>query len=316
MIPNNIFQTHKSIEYIKKNIHLLNAHNSWSKNIQFKYHFYNDAQCDKFIHNFFPEIKDIYDNLPLRVMKADLWRYCIIYKYGGIYADADTVLKKNPSFLTNNYNKYLVVVPENNTHFCQWVFSAPAKSPVLKSIIDLSVKRIRAVKEFKGKHIIHYLTGPAVFTDGICKYLNIPMRQYNMNDFSYLDSGDKQLKYGNHRGILDFEQPFNKVKIGNSKTNTKIIKLDKNYPSGTELTFIHNYKDTFSYKFNENKLSITRTDEDGGWGQDLTAYKFNSLSKIIIFTSSIFHREWVNHLFSGQWSDGWCNERDRTLRNN
>ena len=34
--------------------------------------------------------------LPIAVMKADLWRYCVIYKYGGIYADADTVCKINP----------------------------------------------------------------------------------------------------------------------------------------------------------------------------------------------------------------------------
>ena len=50
----------------------------------------------------FPEIKDAYDSLPIRVMKADLWRYCILYKYGGIYADSDTVLLKYPSFFTNN----------------------------------------------------------------------------------------------------------------------------------------------------------------------------------------------------------------------
>ena len=54
--------------------------------------------------------------------------------------------------------------------------------------------------------------------------------------------------------------------------NTKIIKLDKIYPSDTKLNFIHNYKDAFIYKFNNNELSITRTDETFGWGQDLIGY--------------------------------------------
>jgi len=29
--------------------------------------------------HYFPEIKDAYDKLPLNVIKADLWRYCIIF---------------------------------------------------------------------------------------------------------------------------------------------------------------------------------------------------------------------------------------------
>lgn len=49
--------------------------------------------------------------------------------------------------------------------------------------------------------------------------------------------------------------------IGSSQTNTKIIKLDKIYP-----------KDTFTYIFNNNELSITRTDETFDCGQDLIGY--------------------------------------------
>ena len=309
MIPKNIFQTHKSLDYIKKNTKLRNACNSWSKNTDYNYKFYNDKQCDNFIYDFFPEIKDVYDKLPLKVMKSDLWRYCIIYKYGGIYADADTVLLQNPSFLTNYCNKDIVIVPENNTHFCQWVFSAPANSPVLKSVIDLSVKRIRETKEFKGEHIIHYLTGPAVFTDGILNYLNLPLKKYSLLNYNYLDT------HGKEGNILDFEDPYNLIKIGNSDMNTKIIELDKKLPSDTELTFIHKYGDTFSYNINDNTLSITRTDVDSGWGQDLIAYKFNTKykSKIRVFTHSSFHKLWVKHLFSGKWKDGWCKQRDRLL---
>jgi len=108
-------------------------------------------------------------------MKADLWRYCIVYYYGGIYADADAICLINPSIMLQNAQ--FVIVPENNVHLCQWVFAAPKNSPFLKSVIDLSVKRIQ---EWDGKildHIIHYLTGPGVFTDGIENYLksiNLP----------------------------------------------------------------------------------------------------------------------------------------------
>ena len=47
---------------------------------------------------------------------------------------------------------------------------------------------------------------------------------------------------------------------------------DKIYPKDTKLNFIHNYKDTFTYIFNNNMLSITRTDETIGWDQNLICY--------------------------------------------
>lgn len=69
-------------------------------------------------------------------------------------------------------------------------------------------------------------------------------------------------------------QNLNIIEIGSSKTNTKIIKLDKIYPTDTKLNFISNYKDTFTYIFNNNELSITRTDETFGWDQNLIGYLF------------------------------------------
>jgi len=66
----------------------------------------------------------------------------------------------------------MVCAPEEDTmHLCQWTFAAPEKSPLLKSIIELSIKRIANMQVIKGEHIIHFLTGPGVFTDGIEKYL-------------------------------------------------------------------------------------------------------------------------------------------------
>jgi len=171
----NIFQTHKNINYILKNKQLSQSVYSWAKfnNHSFNHHFYNDTQCDLFMKNIASYInEDIYNaycKLPLAVMKADLWRYCIIYHFGGIYADTDTICKTNPTLFIND--SLLTIVPENRCHLCQWVFAAPKGSPVLKSVIDLSVERILSAQEIKGEHIVHHLTGPGVFTDGIEKYL-------------------------------------------------------------------------------------------------------------------------------------------------
>ena len=172
IIPKKIFQTHKSIEFIRSNPKLKNAINSWRKHVpEYEYYFYTDVVCDKFMQeNFEGCVYDAYKRLPLGVMKADLWRYCVIYKYGGIYADVDAICNVHPNILLKNFQ--LVCAPEDvENFFCQWTFAAPAGSPILKSIIDLSVDRISNIVHFKGPDLVHFLTGPKVFTDGIEKYL-------------------------------------------------------------------------------------------------------------------------------------------------
>lgn len=211
MIPRNIFQTHKSLEYVKSDKRLFNAVQSWRKS-NFSYFFFNDKQMSNFMEICYPDIKPLYDRLPLTVMKADLWRYCVIYKYGGIYADVDTILNINPNIFINN--KLLVVAPENNVHFCQYFFAAPPNSPVLKCVIDLAVERITNTINIKGEHITHYLTGPAVFTDGIIKYL----KSQNINvptddDFMvYHPTTYGRLKEGN---IFRYENICNNIEVIN-----------------------------------------------------------------------------------------------------
>jgi len=186
----NIYQTHKSTSYIQSNLTICRAVKSWVRHTNvFNYYFYNDDMCDQFMKNTTQYInKDIYNaycKLTIPVMKADLWRYCIIYHFGGIYADTDTICKVDPKIFINN--SLLTIVPENSCHLCQWVFAAPKESPILKSVIDLSVERILSIKEIKGEHIVHYLTGPGVFTDGIEKYL----KEHNLTTFEH----NKQLYY-------------------------------------------------------------------------------------------------------------------------
>jgi mannosyltransferase OCH1-like enzyme len=121
--------------------------------------------------NFSEDVYKAYQRLPMAVMKADLWRYCVIYMYGGIYTDADAECMIHPDIFTSA-KTLLVCGPENDgIHLCQWCFAAPKHSPIIKSVIDLSVQRILTVPKITGEHIVHYLTGPLCFTDGIEQYL-------------------------------------------------------------------------------------------------------------------------------------------------
>ena len=57
-------------------------------NPAFEHHLYDNAMCRAFIKdNYDKKVLDAYDELLPGAFKADLWRYCILYKTGGIYLD-------------------------------------------------------------------------------------------------------------------------------------------------------------------------------------------------------------------------------------
>ncbi len=66
---------------------------SWKQQYGWEYRFYNDDEAAEFISMHFPpEVRQAYDDLLPGAFKADLFRYCVLFIYGGIYADVDVML--------------------------------------------------------------------------------------------------------------------------------------------------------------------------------------------------------------------------------
>lgn len=85
-IPNNIFQTWQDKKLPP--LMYLAIQNIKKLNPRFKYYLFDDDECREFIkNNFYIDFLNAYDNLIPGAYKADLWRYCILYKKGGIYLD-------------------------------------------------------------------------------------------------------------------------------------------------------------------------------------------------------------------------------------
>ena len=59
------------------------------QNPEFEHHLYDEKKCRRYIQTHFPShVLDAYDAIVPHAYKADLWRYCILYKKGGIYLDS------------------------------------------------------------------------------------------------------------------------------------------------------------------------------------------------------------------------------------
>jgi len=58
------------------------------RNPELEFKLYDESQCRHFIeNNFDKDVLDAYNKLSPSSYKSDLWRYCVLYKNGGIYID-------------------------------------------------------------------------------------------------------------------------------------------------------------------------------------------------------------------------------------
>jgi mannosyltransferase OCH1-like enzyme len=80
---------HLTAKY-KSNTNIIQINYLKKINPEFEVHFYNDELCKKFLlENYNKKFVDCFLNIKLGEHKADFFRYCILYKYGGYYIDTD-----------------------------------------------------------------------------------------------------------------------------------------------------------------------------------------------------------------------------------
>jgi mannosyltransferase OCH1-like enzyme len=136
-VPLNIFQVGINKDNISNHIKIINP--------EFNYFYFDEKDCDDFIYNNYPDyIYNAYKKLIPIDYKFDLWKYCILYKYGGIYIDNKFECNiKLINLIDNNffvsdrnyyYNKFLI-----NTDF---IISIP-NNPIFKLAITDIINNIK-----------------------------------------------------------------------------------------------------------------------------------------------------------------------------
>ena len=196
MIPKIIWQTYKD-PFDQLQPYMLDAVNTWKTlNPEYEYRYMDDSQAAQFIlEEYGQEWHDLFVGLPVGVMRGDLWRYMIIYKYGGVYTDLDTeCLNPINTWLNEEYE--MIVCPETEIHFCQWTFAASAGNPILKSVLD-TIKEKLINPTYGSPHFVHTHTGPDIWTKGILKALNIQVNNL-IDDYLLLNSSDNAKLYKFH----------------------------------------------------------------------------------------------------------------------
>lgn len=112
--------------------------------------------------------------------RADLFRYLLIYRMGGVYLDIksrmtrplDEIIREDDRFLLSNWGDYNLVLHHELSdiprgEFQNWHIIAVAGHPFLKAVIDAVLAKIDSYRPWLhgvGKNAVIRVTGPIAYT--------------------------------------------------------------------------------------------------------------------------------------------------------
>ncbi|MBT9369617.1 glycosyltransferase [Rhizobium sp. CSW-27] len=124
---------------------------SWQRlNPDWDYRFWDDAALRQFMAAEFPDLLPLFDGYSRPVQRADLARYCLLKRFGGVYTDIDTRCLAPLAPLAEDTRIILCEEPPERHHHAQrrglptlffnGVMASPAGHPFWDKVIDLCVR--------------------------------------------------------------------------------------------------------------------------------------------------------------------------------
>lgn len=198
-IPKTIWQTSKDYPD-KKSGQLIS---SWiSKNPDYSWKFMDDVRCDLFIkQNFIPEVYHMYTQVPLGVMRADIWRVAVIYAYGGVYCDTDTLCLQPISSWVSSNNQLVVGVEVDQGDLLNYTFAATPKHPALLSVLNELLMLFNSDNFMKDSSTPVQDFGQYGFSHGILDY-------YSMSSQEQMKLGGSSEYYNENSKVISENTKF------------------------------------------------------------------------------------------------------------
>lgn len=170
---------------------------------------YTGPEAAKFVRKHYQHFYEVYSSLLSPVAQADLFRYLILHKLGGVYTDIDTTaLCPIHGWIPEDFSERDISLvigievdePSFNAHkvaswgwalnfqFVQWTIMARPEHPVLERASELAIENLRNLSAERNEPI-HRLdlskldlvrtTGPGAFTKAVLEYLEVPASEFH-----------------------------------------------------------------------------------------------------------------------------------------
>ena len=158
---------------------------TWTdRNPAWQTRFYDDAACVSFVRSEFPEYYDAYTSLPKDVERSDFFRYLVVLRLGGVYADVDTecvtpldaFLRPRDALVVGWEGEFATDEMAYSRHFVRrrqvlnWAFAAAPGHPALREVCDRIKENARRVFSNNTNRDTLERTGPGPFTDVVLRH--------------------------------------------------------------------------------------------------------------------------------------------------
>lgn len=204
-IPNIIFRTLNDMEVHKSMFDY--CHQKWVEmNPDYSVIWFDNKQRDEFMkNNYNDRIVSAYNKIKPGAYKADIWRLCILYKYGGVYVDAYATpyIPISELLKTNNY-PFISVLEYAGIH--NGLLISEKEHPFLEQAIMDCVVNIE--NNYYGNSSLD-ITGPNCLGRSLNKVLNRPVdTKFNLG---VNDDGDYsfylyKFEWGPYQNIYDGDE--------------------------------------------------------------------------------------------------------------
>lgn len=182
---------------------------SWTKtNPYCRQELLTDRSAEAFVrarfHKTRPDIVEVYEALPIAILRADLFRYLVVLAEGGIWGDLDVTCEKDvaewvPLEYRNSTIDMIVGLEFDMpwrgpgkpiaSQFCNWVFVGQKSSRNLQAVVDAVVAKLKEIALANNVAIagltlemlsdVVDVTGPKMMTiailDSLSKFLGRPV---------------------------------------------------------------------------------------------------------------------------------------------
>jgi len=157
-----IFNDNKKLGDIKPYKYATDKTKGFCKKHKIKYKMWNLNDCLKLLNTHFKKYKKLWNYFRYDIQRADFIRYCILYKYGGIYVDCDIYPTKDIKHLFK-MDYFFVIYPELN-HIYNAIIGSKPENMLLLDIMKECEKstyekqKLEIYKSWKGR-LVFQTTG-------------------------------------------------------------------------------------------------------------------------------------------------------------
>lgn len=133
-IPKVVYMTYHDIDSIPQ--YVFNNINKYCSGYEIK--IYNDNMCLEFLEKYYgKKAVEIFNNMEIGAHKADFWRYCILYVFGGYYFDIKTDFKNhiNEIYDSKKEKTWYTVICGDKSCLYNGIIVTPPHNPIILDAI-------------------------------------------------------------------------------------------------------------------------------------------------------------------------------------